>query len=55
MDFRDPRKLGKGTANAYKLIRKFVPTIKEDRIFSMDIENIVNLIRTGRIVRVTFL
>jgi len=46
IDFRDPRKLGRGTKAAYSTIRKRVPTLKEDRVMHKDIEAVVNLIRT---------
>lgn len=49
VDFRGPDKLGKGTRAAYSLIRRKVPMLKEDRVLAKDIENVVELIRTGEI------
>ena len=50
IDFRGPNKLGRGTKAAYSLIRKKVPTLKEDRVMSKDIEAIVQLIRSEELV-----
>jgi len=49
IDFRGPDKLGKGTKAAYALIRKKVPMLKEDRVLTKDIENVVGLIRSGEL------
>lgn len=46
IDFRNPRKLGNKTAEAYRAVRKMVKKITKDRIFSADIEKTKNCIRT---------
>ncbi len=43
---------GKGTRLAYQVIRDKVPFLAEDRELSLDIEKIVALIRSGKIIRV---
>lgn len=53
IDFRDPEKLGKGTKAAYSLIRKTVPTLKEDRVMATDIEAIVALIHSNKLLEAT--
>jgi len=45
VEFRGPQKLGKGTKKAYTIIRKHVPTLKEDRVLSEDIEKTMQAIR----------
>lgn len=45
VEFRGPRRLGKGTRMAYILIRKMSPPLKEDRAVYKDIETIMVLIR----------
>ncbi|MDP3975830.1 MAG: histidine ammonia-lyase [bacterium] len=45
IDFRDPKKLGVGTKKAYESIRKVVPTLDKDRILSIDIEKVAQLLR----------
>lgn len=45
IDFRDSRKLGKGTRTAYQSIRKCVARVSEDRVFAPDIAAIQSLIR----------
>jgi histidine ammonia-lyase len=47
IDFRGPDKLGKGTKAVYSLIRKKVPMLREDRVLAKDVNNVVDLIRTG--------
>jgi histidine ammonia-lyase len=49
-DFRDPKRLGKGTREAYRVIRKSVPQLKEDRPVHKDIETVKNLIRDGTLL-----
>src|SRR5690606_26793966 len=39
IDYRGSEKMAKITHQFYQLAREIVPTIKEDRIFSKDIEN----------------
>jgi histidine ammonia-lyase len=53
IDFRGPEKLGKGTKAAYSLVRKTVPTLKEDRVMKTDIEAIVELIHSKRLLEAT--
>lgn len=50
IDLRGNAKLGKGTQLAYKTIRESVPEIIRDRALSDDIEKIVSLIITGRLI-----
>jgi len=50
IEFRGPEKLGKGTKTAYSLIRKRVPMLREDRVLTKDIENVVDLIRSGELL-----
>ena len=50
IDFRGPRKLGKGTKKAYKTIRKVVPMLKEDRVLNEDIEKVREEIRKNLIL-----
>lgn len=52
IDFRGPEKLGKGTKAAYALIRKRVPMLREDRVLTNDIENVVDLIRSGELLKI---
>jgi histidine ammonia-lyase len=49
IDFRGPDKLGKGTKVAYSLLRKHVPTLREDRVLSNDIAAVVELIRSEQL------
>jgi histidine ammonia-lyase len=46
-----PEKLGKGTSPAYKVIRQKVSPLESDRELSPDIEAIVELMRTGEILK----
>jgi histidine ammonia-lyase len=50
VEFRGPEKLGQGTGVAYPLIRGRVPTLREDRVMSKDIEVVTELIRSGELV-----
>ncbi|UCC33199.1 MAG: histidine ammonia-lyase [Candidatus Bathyarchaeota archaeon] len=50
VEFRGSEKLGQGTRVAYSLIREKVPTLKKDRVMSMDIEEVRKLIRSGQLV-----
>jgi len=50
IDFRGAGKVGKGTEAAYSLIRKKVSILKEDRVMSMDIEAIIELLRSGKLI-----
>lgn len=47
IDLLDKRKLGKGTAKVYSLIRRHVAPLTEDRPLSQDIEVVADLIRSG--------
>jgi len=42
--------LGRGTGKAYELLREKVPILKEDRAIHEDIEQSVELIRSGSIL-----
>ena len=43
-------KAGAGSIDAYRVIRKHIPHLKEDRIISNDIEMMYNLVHDGKIV-----
>ncbi|MEM2263527.1 MAG: histidine ammonia-lyase [Candidatus Bathyarchaeia archaeon] len=53
IDIRGPKKLGEGTRKIYKTIRSMVPTLKEDRPLSGDIEKIRQLIQNGILLKET--
>ena len=46
----NPLEAGRGTMAAYQIIREAVPYLSEDRVISGDIETMVALIRSNRIV-----
>ena len=46
----NPLAAGRGTMEAYRIIREKIPYLSEDRVISEDIETMVDLIRTSRIV-----
>jgi len=50
VDLRGPEKLGKGTKEAYLVVRKQVSQLKEDRPIYRDIEAVKNLIRNGELL-----
>ncbi|MFB0514609.1 MAG: histidine ammonia-lyase [Candidatus Bathyarchaeia archaeon] len=50
VDFRGSEKLGKGTKEAYLVIRRRVPPLKKDRPMYKDIEAVKNLIRNGELL-----
>jgi histidine ammonia-lyase len=50
MDLFTNMKPGEGTLIAYKIIRDEVPHLEKDRIISKDIEKMVNVMRSGRII-----
>ena len=50
IDLRSPKTLGRGTGKAYELLRERVPVLKEDRAIHKDIEQSVELIRSGSIL-----
>ena len=45
MEFCGSEKLGKGTKIAYATIRKAIPTLKEDKVLSEDIEKIRQIVK----------
>lgn len=45
IEFREASKLGRGTGEAYKLVRKRVPALEEDRAMYKDIETVSEMIR----------
>ena len=49
-DIRGAEKLGKGTKIVHSIIRKKVPTLKEDRMLSEDIEKVFKIIKNGELV-----
>jgi histidine ammonia-lyase len=50
MDLFTNMKPGEGTLIAYKIIRDEVPHLEKDRIISKDIETMVHLMRSGKIL-----
>jgi histidine ammonia-lyase len=48
IEFRGPKKLGKGTGLAYLLIREKVAPLKDDRVLLDDIESVAELVRDER-------
>jgi len=50
VDFHKPLKTSGPLYAAYKLIRKHVPFIEEDRVFYHDINNILKIIKNGELV-----
>jgi len=51
MDLFTNMKPGEGTLIAYKIIRDEVPHLEKDRIISKDIETMVHLMRSGKILK----
>jgi len=51
IDLRGPEKLGKGTMKAYRMIRRILPPIVEDRETYVDIARLVEILRNGELVR----
>ena len=49
-DIRGAEKLGKGTKIVHSIIREKVPTLKEDRMLSEDIEKVFKIIKNGELV-----
>ena len=47
---KEPLDWGQGTGVAYGLIRECIPYLEQDRVVAKDIENMVTLMRSGRIV-----
>ncbi|MBI4098299.1 MAG: histidine ammonia-lyase [Candidatus Levybacteria bacterium] len=51
LDFKNGKKPGKGVLSAYKAIREIMPYIKEDIVIYPYVEQIKELVRTGKIVQ----
>ncbi|OGU35534.1 MAG: histidine ammonia-lyase [Ignavibacteria bacterium GWB2_35_6b] len=51
VEFLKPLKCGKGTDAAYKTIRKSVPPLKNDRIIYTDIQKILELLKSGELLK----
>jgi histidine ammonia-lyase len=55
LDFRMEKnrslKLGKGTDVVYKAVRDIVPKIVEDRVLSVDVKKLTNIIKSGELVK----
>jgi histidine ammonia-lyase len=51
MDLFTNMRPGEGTCAAYRVIRGGVPHLEQDRVLSHDIEAVVNLIRSGKLVQ----
>jgi len=47
VEFRGSERLGKGTKMVYNSVRETVPMLKEDRVLSIDIEKVKQLIKKG--------
>lgn len=52
LDFKKGKKPGKGIQAAYNLIRSVVPYLKEDAVIYPYVEQVKELIRTGKVVEV---
>ena len=50
MDLFTNMKSGEGTLAAYRVIREVVSHLEQDRLLAQDIETMVNLIRSDKIV-----
>lgn len=50
IDLMSSNELGKGSQVSYDYIRKYVRYVNEDRILSIDIETIINMIRTDSLL-----
>jgi histidine ammonia-lyase len=51
LDLFTNMKPGEGTCAAYRIIREAVPHLEKDRVLSHDIQAVVGLIRSGRLVQ----
>jgi len=51
IDLRGPEKLGKGTIKAYRMIRRTLPPIVEDRETYVDIARLVEILRNEELVK----
>jgi histidine ammonia-lyase len=50
VEFLKPLKCGRGTSIAYQTIRKVVPPLKKDRILYKDIEKVISLVQSNKIL-----
>ncbi|MEE9609994.1 MAG: aromatic amino acid lyase, partial [Desulfatiglandales bacterium] len=50
VDLFTEMKPGEGTQVAYRIIRDAIPYLDKDRVLSKDIETMLNLMRSGKIV-----
>lgn len=50
IDLQPKNNMGRGTGQAYKMIRQIVPTMQSDRVTYLDIEKIVELLKSGQLV-----
>ncbi len=53
IEFRGADKLGRGTEAAYKLVRKCVPALEEDRAMYKDIETVREMIRAEKFLKIS--
>jgi histidine ammonia-lyase len=51
LDFQRPHKSSPALENVHQIFRKHVPFIDEDRVFQIDIENIIKVIKTDEIFK----
>lgn len=51
IDFGDASKLGRGTREAYKVVRSQVSKIEEDRVMNVDFNKIYDIIKSNQIVK----
>jgi histidine ammonia-lyase len=51
LDFRQPRKAGKGTRAAFRRIRSVIERLVDDRPLHPDINNVIELVNKGSIVK----
>jgi histidine ammonia-lyase len=51
VEFLKPLKCGRGTNAAYLTIRKYIPPLKKDRVLSKDILKVLELVRSGVVLR----
>ena len=51
LEFADPDKLGKGTKEAYRIIRGQIPRLREDRVMYPDIEKSIKMIEDQSILK----
>jgi len=51
IEFSNPDKLGKGTKEAYKIIRQNITKLEEDRIMYVDIEKSIQLVENNDILK----